>query len=81
MPYDLYCLTPVLVTPNGGANPIMPVSYMTPVSAPVLVAFPLSSPLVCLYCFPLPSPCTLGQQVIPYCLPSHLIVLGPYCLA
>ncbi len=74
MPYNPYCLALVLVTPNGSVNPMMPVSYMTPASAPVPVVSPLSSHLV--HRAPLLSPCALGQQVIAYCLPQSCYCLG-----
>ncbi len=68
MLYTVYCLVIVLVTWNGIVSPIMPASYMTHASAPVLVVSHLLSPLVCCYCLTaLPSPCALGQQVNTYC--------------
>ncbi len=61
----------VLVTWNGGVNRIMPVSYITPVSAPAPVPFPQLSLPVCSYRPITPNPCALGQQVTTY----HLVLL------
>ncbi len=86
----------VLITQSGVVSPTMPVSSMTHTSVPALVVSPLLSLPIHLYCLPLPSPCTLGQQVniyylhlIPHCLDSLLfgiaslyaIVWAFYCLA
>jgi len=58
----------VLVTQNGIVSPTTPISAMTCASALAPVVFPLLSLPVCPYCFPLPSPCVLGQQLNVYFL-------------
>ena len=62
----------VLVTLSGIVSPTTPVSYMTHASVPARVVSLQSSPLVRLYCLPLPSPCALGQQVNAY----HLLIVS-----
>ncbi len=74
MLYAPLLLLTIPVTPNGIVSPTMPASYMTHASVLALVVSHLSSPLVYPYCLPLPSLCTLGQQVNAYCLNSILIV-------
>jgi len=69
----LSLITLVTVLLNGGASPMTPASSMTHASVPVPVPFPQLSPHVRSYHPIIPSPCTLGQQVIA--LLSQLIVL------
>src|SRR5712671_2885961 len=69
----LSLITHVIVLLNGGANPMTPALSMTHASVPVPVPFPQLSPHVRSYRPIIPSPCTLGQQVIVLLL--QLIVL------
>src|SRR5712671_3242182 len=69
----LLLITSVTVLLNGGASPMMPALSMTHAFVPVLVPFPQLSPHIRSYHPIIPSPCTLGQQVITLLL--QLIVL------
>jgi len=79
MPYAVYCLIVVLVTLSGVVNLIMPILYMTHASVLVLIVSCLLNPLICHYCPPSSSPCTLGQQVNTLLSPYLVIILQLYC--
>jgi len=67
---------------SGSVSPTTCALSMTHASVLALVPFPQLSPLVHHYHPIIPSPCTLGKQVIIYC-PVLLFyaALCPYCLA
>ncbi len=73
--YPLLLFVTVLVTWSGVVNPTMPALSITRASVLALVVSPLLSLPVCPYCVPLPSPCTLGQQVTTYgfLIPSVIV--------
>ena len=71
VPLSLLCLMTAPMMQIGGVNCTMPALSMTRASALALVPFPQLSLPVCSYRPIIPSPCTLGQQVIT----SYLILL------
>ncbi len=73
----------VAAQPIGGVNPMTRVLSMTHAFVPAPVPFPQLSPHVCSYCPIIPSPCTLGQQVIassPRLIVSLYLMFPSYCL-